>query len=127
MWRQKGAVQHRTKNDAGKATSPTGARFFALARSDQGLLGPVSVVTITIVITVMTMIMTVIVVIVIAVVVMRILSMVEIEHVEEIADRRHVHRHPGGRSMTGLGRLSRLRFEILPRRQFRSMNFKTDA
>jgi hypothetical protein len=73
-------------------------------------------------------VMTVIVVIVIAVMVMLTLAMVEIEHVEEIADRRHVHGHHGlSSSMCGFGKLSRLRFEILPRCQFRSMNFKTDA
>jgi len=35
--------------------------------------------------------------------------------------------HGFSKSITGFGRLSRLRLEILPRRQLRSMNFKTDA
>jgi hypothetical protein len=35
--------------------------------------------------------------------------------------------HGFSKSITGFGRLSRLRLEIVPRRQLRSMNFKTDA
>ena len=58
--------------------------YLAFAMFELDLLEPVSVAMITIVVMALTMVA----------VIMVILSMVEIEHVIEIADRRHIHRDP---------------------------------
>jgi hypothetical protein len=73
----------RTRRRSGQ--KPNRRRFYlAFAMFELDLLEPISVAMNTIVVMVLTMV----------VVIMMILSMVEIEHVIEIANRRHIHRDP---------------------------------